>query len=800
MQIKPFPLIVALFSGAASLTLAMHYPLVPTVMIAVVLVCWAVFFARPGLWLLVLPALLPVIGLAPWSGWITFEELDIFVLAVAAGGYARVAWFGANAKTSKPICHHYGLNLLMVVWLLAALYTLSVFGGMYRGFIDAGGFRFGWFQGYHEPMNSVRVGKSFFLALLLLPLWWAASRQDAERSQRLLSLGLMLGLAVAALTTVWERAAFVDLMNFSADYRTTGMFWEMHVGGAALDGFLALTVPFALHALVRARTPMRWGLAAAVLGLAAYACLTTFSRGVYLAVPVGLLVFFWLSRGHDPSRTDRPGWVAGLLLVAGFAVGAAWLFQSSGYRGVAALLGTVAMLLPMPQVLRGFGAKQWALGAVAGMLLTLVAVAVTALVPKGAYVAWVLAAVFTAAMLWAGRRATLATSLFGAAALGGFLTMLASTAFVANHWGESAGLRHSIPVLLAVLGVCAVAGLRQVPLWPQALRWQAAVLGAMGFVAITLGVMGGGAYMSDRFSTGGQDMEARLAHWQLGRNMLTTPADWWFGKGLGRFPSNYFLAGDIAQHPGDYRLKTEGDNSYLTLTGGLHTNGWGELFRVSQRVAEPGEGAIVTARVRAAKDIHLHFEVCEKHLLYNQGCMIKQIGIKGMPGVWQEARAALDGSATRGDWYAPRLLAFSMAVETRGGSADMSNVTLTSADGRPLLVNGDFSDGMARWFFSSDRNHLPWHIKSLYMNVLFDMGAVGLTLWLLLFSAALWRVSMGPARTQPLAPALAAALVGFAVVGLFDSLLDVPRVAWLYYLLLLVALTLPAARVQRGLP
>ncbi|MDP1532160.1 MAG: hypothetical protein Q8L92_01115, partial [Rubrivivax sp.] len=52
-------------------------------------------------------------------------------------------------------------------------------------------------------------------------------------------------------------------------------------------------------------------------------------------------------------------------------------------------------------------------------------------------------------------------------------------------------------------------------------------------------------------------------------------------------------------------------------------------------------------------------------------------------------------------------------------------------------------------------------------------------------------VVVGRARDHALAPALAAALVGFLVVGLFDSLLDAPRVAFLFQLLALVALSLP---------
>lgn len=53
---------------------------------------------------------------------------------------------------------------------------LGLAAAVFRGFADAGEFEFGWFQGYHE-------------------------------------------------------------LNFSSNYRSTALFWEMHVGGAALDGF-----------------------------------------------------------------------------------------------------------------------------------------------------------------------------------------------------------------------------------------------------------------------------------------------------------------------------------------------------------------------------------------------------------------------------------------------------------------------------------------------------------------------------------------------------------------------------------
>jgi hypothetical protein len=799
----PIPIFFLLVLG---LVLALHYPLKPAVAATLFLLACAGFFIRDDLWLLVLPALLPVFAFAPWTGWITFEELDLLVLATATGAYAHAVW---RSLTPVQRCRidngEYAASPLW--WLLAALFAASTATAMARGFLDAGGFSFGWFQGYHEPMNSVRLAKCFFLATLLIPLWSMNYRHAPERALQLLSTGLMLGLAGAALATVWEREAFTNLLNFSTDYRTTGLFWEMHVGGAALDGFLALTIPFALRELLAARTTLRWSLAAAVLALAGYSALTTFSRGVYLAVPVGAAVFLAL---HLRQKTRLAPLQAGgdakggthsvlallpaLLLLVGFGLGASWIFQTSGYRGMAAWLGTVALLLPMARVLRSMTLKQWMTGLVLSLPLLLLAYGMARLVPKGAYFAWALAALLTIGMLVLVRRAGRPSMLASVTALASFTATAAATALVAEHWGGAAGLAHAAPVVLAGLSIGAAVGAVRRPVWPDKPRWQATIVGCMAMLAVMVGVFEGGAYMGDRFSTGGQDVNDRFAHWQIGRNMLQTRADWWLGKGMGRFPANYILTGDPEHHPGDYRIKTEGDNNYLTLAGGLHVIGWGEALRVTQRISEPGAHAIVTARVRTDKDVALHFEVCEKHLLYSFGCFIAKAYPKGAPGVWQPVRVELSGGpVTRGKWYAPKILGFSVAVESRGGIVDVDDLQLTRADGHPLLSNGDFSESMTHWFFSSDRYHLPWHIKNVFMNVLFDQGVVGLTLWCALLAGALWRTSLGAARLHPLAPSLAASLSGFVVVGLFDSLLDVPRVAWLFYFLLLVALTL---RVQ----
>ncbi len=216
-------------------------------------------------------------------------------------------------------------------------------------------------------MNSLRLCKSFASALLLWPLLRSAFRLDQDRAVDLLAAGLALGLGGASLAALWERAAFTNVLDFSTDYRTTALFWEMHVGGAALDGFLALTVPFAFWQLRGKPGPLRFGLALALVALAAYACLTTFSRGVYLAIPIGLAVFGLLAmaqRGGGPGamRVVSGGKAVVLIILAGAAL--YFVFRSGGYRAMLAFCATLAVALHVASTSRGIGFARMTAGVV----------------------------------------------------------------------------------------------------------------------------------------------------------------------------------------------------------------------------------------------------------------------------------------------------------------------------------------------------------------------------------------------------------------------------------------------------
>ena len=771
--------------------LAWHHPLAPALAIVAFVLWSTAVFLRPVAWLFVVPALLPIIDLAQWTGWLVVEEFDILVLGAAAGAYASIVWRGGAHIGAAPELH--AARLSGVSAMLIGLFGVSTLVAVYRGISAAGTMDFGWFDGYYDTANSLRIAKSFLLALVILPPLLAGMRQYGIRALHALAAGLTAGLCFASLAVLWERVAFPGLLNFSSDYRVTGLFWEMHVGGAALDGFLALTLPFAIMEIRSLPSRNRWFLAGGTLLLAGYACLVTFSRGVYLAVPVSLMLLALLlaKRGHSWSlqiaaRTFSKGCVLAIAMTAMSYLS----FRFGGYRALLAVLGVFAITLHLGASGLTLPVAGWFAALGAGVLAAAVGIVIASAVPKGVYVVFTLAfAACAVSVLHLQRSGSLPATIV---AFGAYVWLNIATAGVALGWGGVRAFQDTA-IILSILMALTIWKSRASSLpWPRDLRMQAALLGMAALAALTAAVFSGGAYMSDRFASSERDAAGRLQHWRDGIGMLHTPAQWLLGMGAGRFPEQFMYNLSDGEFPGSSRVAEQGGEHYLVLSGPRREGSFGEVFRVAQRVqVAPGGHYSIVIDARASAAAFLHLELCERHLLYVEGCAIAKVQMPAGDGSWHRFVTQLDG-ANLGDgpWYAPRPTFFAMAIESPLTRVDIANISLIGPDGAELLANRHFAQGMSNWFTVSDRLHLPWHIKNLGLNVLFDQGIVGLLLFLMLTGGALFRLIAGAARMHPFSPFLAAALAGFLLVGLFDSLLDVPRLAFLFYLLTFVALAL----------
>ena len=584
---------------------------------------------RPSAWLLLVPACLPWLNFSPWTGWLIFEEFDLLLLGALAGGYARMAYSPqtiSEREKNKVLWFPVALLLLLGA---AGLWSLS------RGVMDAGGWAFNWFAGYTDALNSLRVFKSLAFALLFVPLLKSRHAPNPTCAGQLLARGMVVGLLLVTLAVLWERAAFPGVFDFSTHFRTVALFWEMHVGGAAIDAYLALSTPFAVWALVRARHPLAWTGAAALALLTAYACLTTFSRGVY-------------------------GAVLGSLVVLGFAL---WT-QKHAFK----VLASSTQELPLQR--------------------------------------------------FAG-------------------------------WRPKA----SVMLVLALLIEVAM-------------------------------VLGAGSFMMKRLDTTDRDLSSRLAHWQHGLDLPQQPTDWLLGIGLGRFPDNYAHEVPREEFSGSVTL---GDG-FATLYGPISRHSLAGLHALTQRLTDVSAGQHwVSLQVRAKVRTEVYFDLCERHLLYDGNCQGAFVRIA--PGIqgWQSLLLPLRGPPlSGGPWYAPRLQMFSIAIANAGGAADFDNVKLVGTQGPARLENGDFSQGLAHWFPAAQSYFVPWHMDNLFLELLVERGWLGLLLWLVLMHYTLWHAIFGRASSHELSPFLAASLCGVLLVGLVSSVMDVPRVAFLMYLMTLL--------------
>ncbi|NIB43111.1 right-handed parallel beta-helix repeat-containing protein [Pseudomaricurvus alkylphenolicus] len=259
----------------------------------------------PSVWLLVIPAALPVLDLTLWTGRVYWGEFDFLILTTVAVSLIRAEpWLRA-------------LQLRKRAWLLIALVTGWQLVVTCRGLLPLQPIDSNSFTSFYSPYNGLRLAKGYFEALLLLvPLGQALERDSALH--RWVVAGMAGSFAVGALALIWERALFTGLFNFSTPYRATGLFSGTSIGGAAVDAHLLLTLPFVLLLPVVWKRIWVYIFAALILVAGLYGSFITFSRANYPAALASLLILV-LSWIYANRRSWRPSksWLMGGAIMSG---------------------------------------------------------------------------------------------------------------------------------------------------------------------------------------------------------------------------------------------------------------------------------------------------------------------------------------------------------------------------------------------------------------------------------------------------------------------------------------------------
>lgn len=280
---------------------------------AVLLVaCGAAVWRRPLTAALIVPASLPALDLAPWTGRFFMNEFDLLLLVCLAVGClrsprARQGTVGGGGGPWRP-----------AFALLALSFAISTaIGALPWPWPDLNSF-----TSYYSPYNALRIAKGVLWAGLFVGLLGRLDRSGHDTGRALTS-GLALGLAFVVGFVVWERLAFVGLFNFAEGYRVSGPFSAMHRGGAFVECYVAVAMPFLALRVIESRRWFVRAAGAALLAATSYAMVVTFSRGGYAAFGAALVVFFVLAIARG-GATPR---LAAVLVAAMLAVAAVGLLS-----------------------------------------------------------------------------------------------------------------------------------------------------------------------------------------------------------------------------------------------------------------------------------------------------------------------------------------------------------------------------------------------------------------------------------------------------------------------------------------
>ncbi len=316
-------------------------------------------------------------------------------------------------------------------------------------------------------------------------------------------------------------------------------------------------------------------------------------------------------------------------------------------------------------------------------------------------------------------------------------------------------------------------------------KWKAAIYGSIIMlitVSIMIPVLKGG-YIKARFAQLSKSIDTRSLHWKEAiKKMDTNARTVFWGMGPGTYPKAYFENPDNKK-PGFYQFVSQDENEFLRLFPG-------DSLYFGQRISiEPNMEYILTFDARSKnKKARLTFPICEKSILHSFKCNWKTIGIVNEGDNWGSYRISYpEFEMGQGRIYQKRPIEFALYNGHGAVPIDVDNVRLTDNDGKNIIRNGDFTHGNDFWFFSTD-NHLPWHIKNIWISQFFELGIVGLIVFTVFVLFVMIHLIQGILKKDMLSLILFSSFCGFFVVGFVGSLFDSPRILFLFYFISFVSI------------
>jgi hypothetical protein len=336
---------------------------------------------------------------------------------------------------------------------------------------------------------------------------------------------------------------------------------------------------------------------------------------------------------------------------------------------------------------------------------------------------------------------------------------------------------------VAGLVAMAVSGALWVGLFRHQRRcWRLAALLPMMLLLAALAATAFSATMRERLAASVLDFEIRQANWRAGlavRDPDSLAA--MFGAGLGSYQRTMLMRSAV-NRPSDLVVEEDGQGAYVSMRVE-------SPFYLGQKIVPPDAGMLHLSLLARTRDegTTLGVAACDKVLLYSDNCRGGQVTLNVRDG-WRKLSFAIPHEGLGGGFgWLRRPVELSLFGGPVGHHVDLRTVSLTDGSDRALLVNGDFAHGLDRWIFTDD-SHISWRMLNQYLMLWFETGAFGLVAWLA-FSLVATAGGFFAARAGDASGAsVAGSLTGFMVSGLFDNVLEAPRLATLFFLICLCGL------------
>lgn len=291
-----------------------------------------------------------------------------------------------------------------------------------------------------------------------------------------------------------------------------------------------------------------------------------------------------------------------------------------------------------------------------------------------------------------------------------------------------------------------------------------------------------GGFIKKRLGQVSEDYEIRTRHWlntihMMDDSFITNI----IGMGLGSYPRTYFWRNPDHIVPATYSLGHDEYGSYLKL-------GAGDSLYFEQKI-----GVLPNMHYRLSFDVRsnsgvsaLTVPICQKALLYAFNCISNEFQLKSLDNEkWEHFEKGVDTESIGlveegGGGVRPiKIALYNGVTET---ILDVKNIAVFDENGVNLIENGDFSRGIDHWFFSTD-NHLPWHIKNIWVHIFFDQGWFGEVTFMALLTYIILHNCKHLIRGNVFSMVVLLSISGFIVVGMIDSPFDEPRLTLLFFMI-----------------